>query len=75
MPNWIDEQVAYARYADLRRREQQLALSAAMIGGWQRAPRFYGPVLARFGHQLALWGVSLEQRYSPPLESCSGATS
>lgn len=75
MPNWIDEQVAYARYADLRLSEQRLALSRTTTPAWRRSPRLYGRVLARVGHRLAIWGVRLEERYSPPLESCGGVTS
>ncbi|MFN8501674.1 hypothetical protein [Kouleothrix sp.] len=79
MPDWIDEQIAYARRDDLQRYERQLALGRSVATARGRRPRFYGPLLARLGRHLAAWGAGLEARYSPPAEPpiaidpCGGA--
>lgn len=68
MPTWIDEQAALARHDDMRRRAAQLANARIVIAARGPTVRFYAPVLARLGRQLAIWGLSLERRYHPVLE-------
>lgn len=67
MMTWIDEQIAFARSADMQAAERRRMLVQLAVGARPMPPRFYGPVLAQLGRQLARWGAGIEARYSPPI--------
>jgi hypothetical protein len=66
MPNWIDEQNARQHFEDLARAEAHHHMVKQALAAQAPARRFYGPLLARFGRRMVIWGIQLEDRYSPP---------
>jgi hypothetical protein len=76
MPNWVDEQIARQRYADLVREEQLHRIVISTLALQSRPPRFYDPLLAGLGHRLVVWGGRLEARYhamiEPGVVGCNG---
>jgi hypothetical protein len=65
MANWIDEQVAKQRFADMVRTVERDSQANAMLAVRRARTRFYNPLLARLGRRLVMWGYGLQLRYGP----------
>ena len=63
MPNWIDEQVQIQRFKDMARTAQRDHLANVALTIRVERMHFYGPILARLGRQLELYGYRLQARY------------
>jgi hypothetical protein len=63
MANWIDEQVAKQRFADMVRTAERDHRASALLAARRAPKRFYNPLLARLGRRLVMWGYGLQLRY------------
>jgi hypothetical protein len=63
MPNWIDEQVQRQRFEDMARTAQRDHLANQALSTRVERAHFYGPILARLGRRLEIYGYRLQARY------------
>ena len=63
MPNWIDEQIQKQRFEDMVRTAQRDHLARQAPAVSLQRMRFYGPILARLGCWLEVYGYRLQTRY------------